>query len=310
MAPTEILARQHAETLAAILQASRVRHCLLAGGLTSARRDQALADIAARNLDLVIGTHAVISQDVRFTKLGLVVVDEQHKFGVRQRAALRRGNEAPHYLVMTATPIPRTVSMTLFGDLDVTLLREMPPGRQPVSTYLVSPDVQPRWWHFVRDKLRAGRQAYVVAPLVDESENVAAASVADAFERLTNGELAAFRAGIVHGRMSAAEKESGAARSRVTAQCSWARSCRRRRKRAWPRSRRPTTAFAWPSWISSSAGRATCSARSSTACRRCGLPTCAAIRSCSPKRAPQQSACSRLTRAWFGRSTRSFVARC
>jgi ATP-dependent DNA helicase RecG len=107
---------------------------------------------------------------------------------------------------MTATPIPRTVSMTLFGDLDVTTLREMPPGRQEVRTYVVAPDEQARWWNFVREKLRAGRQAYVVAPLVDESENVAAASVSEAFERLTNGELAAFRVGIIHGRMSPAEK--------------------------------------------------------------------------------------------------------
>ena len=114
---------------------------------------------------------------------------------MRQRAALRQGEQSPHYLVMTATPIPRTISMTLFGDLDVTTLREMPPGRQEVRTYVVEPANQPRWWNFVREKLRAGRQAYVVAPLVDESENIAAASVAEAFERLTNGELAAFRVG-------------------------------------------------------------------------------------------------------------------
>ena len=166
-------------------------------------------------VDLVIGTHAIVQEDVRFAKLGLVVVDEQHKFGVRQRAALRQGQQSPHYLVMTATPIPRTVSMTLFGDLDVSTLRDMPPGRQPVSTYLVTPDLEARWWHFVREKLRAGRQAYVVAPLVDESENVAAASVAAAFERLTNGELADFRAGIVHGRMSSAEKEQAMAEFRA-----------------------------------------------------------------------------------------------
>ena len=155
---------------------------------------------------MVIGTHAIVQEDVRFAKLGLVIIDEQHKFGVRQRAALRQGEKSPHYLVMTATPIPRTVSMTLFGDLDVTTLREMPPGRQEVRTYVVTPGEQPRWWNFVREKLRAGRQAYVVAPLVEESENIAAASVSEAFERLTNGELAAFRVGIIHGRMSPAEK--------------------------------------------------------------------------------------------------------
>jgi ATP-dependent DNA helicase RecG len=207
MAPTEILARQHAETLADLLRASRVRYLLLVGGLTARQREAALAHIAAGDIDLVIGTHAVVQQDVQFSKLGLVVIDEQHKFGVRQRAALRQGKLSPHYLVMTATPIPRTISMTLFGDLDVTTLREMPPGRQEVRTYIVEPNDQPRWWNFVREKLLAGRQAFVVAPLVDESQSVAAASVAEAFERLTNGELAAFRVGIIHGRMTPVEKE-------------------------------------------------------------------------------------------------------
>jgi ATP-dependent DNA helicase RecG len=206
MAPTEILARQHADTLAELLRTSRVRYTLLVGGLTAKQRETALAEIAAGEIDLVIGTHAIVQEDVRFAKLGLVIIDEQHKFGVRQRAALRQGEKSPHYLVMTATPIPRTVSMTLFGDLDVMTLREMPPGRQEVKTYVVAPDEQPRWWNFVREKLRAGRQAYVVAPLVEESENVAAASVSEAFERLTNGELAAFRVGIIHGRMTPSEK--------------------------------------------------------------------------------------------------------
>jgi ATP-dependent DNA helicase RecG len=126
---------------------------------------------------------------------------------VRQRAALRQGQQSPHYLVMTATPIPRTISMTQFGDLDVTTLREMPPGRQDVRTYVVEPAKHVRWWNFVREKLRAGRQAYVVAPLVDESENVSAASVAELYERLVNGELADFRVGLIHGRMRSDEKE-------------------------------------------------------------------------------------------------------
>jgi ATP-dependent DNA helicase RecG len=215
MAPTEILARQHAETLAGLLQASRVRHLLLVGGLSAKQREAALAEIAAGRIDLVIGTHALLHEEVSFAKLGLVVIDEQHKFGVRQRATLRQGQQSPHYLVMTATPIPRTVSMTMFGDLDVTALREMPPGRQEVRTYLVEPADQPRWWGFVREKLRAGRQAYVVAPLVDESQNVAAASVAEAFERLTNGELAEFRVGVIHGRMAPAEKEQAMAEFRA-----------------------------------------------------------------------------------------------
>ena len=207
MAPTEILARQHADTLTQLLEASRVKWALLAGGLPKSERASLLQQAASGELNVVIGTHAVIQGDVQFKDLGLVVVDEQHKFGVRQRAALRQGDMAPHYLVMTATPIPRTLGMTLFGDLDFSTLRELPPGRQPVNTYLVEPDQEAKWWAFVRERLREGRQAFFVAPLIDESENVAAPSVTAAFEQLTNNELEAFRLGVLHGRMSAAEKQ-------------------------------------------------------------------------------------------------------
>lgn len=207
MAPTEILARQHADTLAGLLTASRVRFAVLAGGTTKTDRQRLLTEIADGEVDVVLGTHAVIQDGVEFKNLGLVVIDEQHKFGVRQRAVLRQGERSPHYLVMTATPIPRTVTMTLFGDLEVSTLLELPGGRQPINTYLVEPDLHARWWQFVRDRLREGRQAYVVAPLVDESENVAAPSVAAAFEQLTNGELEAFRSGLLHGRMTPAEKQ-------------------------------------------------------------------------------------------------------
>lgn len=207
MAPTEILARQHAETLAEWLTASRVNFAVLAGGTTKRDRQALLERIETGEVDVVMGTHAIIQDDVCFNDLGLVVIDEQHKFGVKQRAALRQTDHSPHYLVMTATPIPRTVTMTLFGDLDLSTLTELPDGRQPVSTYLVEPDKQERWWGFVRDRLHEGRQAFVVAPLVDESETISAPSVAQAFEQLTNGQLEAFRVGLVHGRMSAAEKQ-------------------------------------------------------------------------------------------------------
>ena len=160
MAPTEILARQHADSLASLLEASRVRYGLLAGGTAKADREKILAEIASGEIDVVLGTHAVIQDSVKFHDLGLVVIDEQHKFGVRQRAALRQGDESPHYLVMTATPIPRTLTMTLFGDLDISTLTELPGGRQPINTYLVEPEHQARWWNFVRDRLREGRQAY------------------------------------------------------------------------------------------------------------------------------------------------------
>lgn len=207
MAPTEILAQQHAKTLDAMLTAGGdTRVGLLTGGMPTAERAALLEGLASGEIDVVIGTHAILQDDVKFAKPGLVVIDEQHKFGVKQRAALREGNTSPHYLVMTATPIPRTVSMTLFGDLDVSILREKPAGRQEVSTYLIDPTRQERWWNFVREKLRAGEQAYVVAPLVDESETISAASVSQAFEELSNGELEAFRVALLHGRMSSREK--------------------------------------------------------------------------------------------------------
>ncbi|WP_428308316.1 ATP-dependent DNA helicase RecG [Lacipirellula sp.] len=207
MAPTEILARQHADTVSRMLEESRVEWALVTGGNTRSEREETLRRLAAGEVNLIIGTHAVVQESVKFKDLGLIVVDEQHKFGVRQRSALRQGEVAPHYLVMTATPIPRTLSMTLFGDLDFSTLDASPAGRQPINTYLVEPEQEPRWWHFVGERLREGRQAFVVAPLVDESENMPAPSVAEAFERLTNGELASFRVALLHGRMSSAEKQ-------------------------------------------------------------------------------------------------------
>lgn len=208
MAPTEVLARQHALTLDRLLAHGRVRRAALTGGLPAARRAELLRAIAVGEIDVVVGTHAVIQEDVQFKNLVLVVIDEQHKFGVRQRAKLRLAGLDPHYLVMTATPIPRTLTLTLFGDLDVSTLRDSPPGRQPVHTYLVPEEKRARWWDFFRRKLREGRQGYVITPLVDESEAVEAASLQATFEELTNGELEAFRLGLIHGRLGPAEKDA------------------------------------------------------------------------------------------------------
>jgi ATP-dependent DNA helicase RecG len=211
MAPTEVLARQHVHTLQRDLQQSQVRIALLTGTLTAAQRRDTLAAIRSGEIDLVVGTHAVIQADVEFSRLGLVVIDEQHRFGVRQRASLRQAGLDPHYLVMTATPIPRTVAMTLFGDLDVSTLRENPPGRQPVHAYLGEESKRERWWEFFRKKLREGRQGYVITPLVEESSEVELASVQQAFEQLANGELDAFRLDLIHGRLSTSEKEAAMA---------------------------------------------------------------------------------------------------
>lgn len=214
MAPTEVLARQHALTLRRLLAQSRVRLGELRGGLPARQREELLRAIAAGEIDLVVGTHAMIRQDVRFARLGLVVIDEQHKFGVRQRARLRHAGLDPHYLVMTATPIPRTVTLALFGDLDVSTLRDSPPGRQKVHTYLANESQRAAWWEFFRRKLREGRQGYVVTPLVEDSEQLDVASLEAAFEALANGELEAFRLDLIHGRMSPAEKDAAMERFR------------------------------------------------------------------------------------------------
>jgi ATP-dependent DNA helicase RecG len=214
MAPTEILARQHNETLSRLLSESQVKVGLLVGGMRERERADLLATIASGETAIVVGTQAFVQSDVQFAELGLVVIDEQHKFGVKQRAMLKRSAAAPHYLVMTATPIPRSVGMTLYGDLDLTTLRELPPGRQAVHTYLPSVEEQPRWWEFFRKKLREGRQGYVVTPLVEGSEAVQAASLEETFESLTNDELAEFRLGLIHGRMTSEEKDAAMERFR------------------------------------------------------------------------------------------------
>jgi len=208
MAPTEILARQHVRTLERDLRESRVRIALLTGSLTPAQRREALDRISRGEVDLVIGTHAIVQEGVAFHRLGLVIIDEQHRFGVRQRALLRQAGLDPHYLIMTATPIPRTISMTLFGDLDVSTLKETPPGRQPVHTYFGNQDQRAKWWEFYRQKLREGRQGYVIAPLVGDTAAAEVQSVESAYESLANGELEAFRLALLHGRQSASDKDA------------------------------------------------------------------------------------------------------
>lgn len=207
MAPTEVLARQHARTLADRLAASQVRIGLLTGSLSAAERRDVLERISQGEVDLIVGTQAIVQSGVEFADLGLVVIDEQHKFGVRQRAMLKQSGPDPHYLVMTATPIPRTVSMTVFGDLDVSTLRRGPPGRQTIHSYLADDAQRERWWKFFGKKLREGRQGYVVAPLVDESSSTQLASVEQLFESLANGPLEEFRLNLVHGRLNADEKD-------------------------------------------------------------------------------------------------------
>lgn len=215
VAPTEVLARQHARTLTTMLRQSNVRIDTLIGKDTPKQRADLLARIADGQVDLIVGTqaiaHAVQGGKMNMDKLGLVVVDEQHKFGVRQRALLKQAGVAPHYLVMTATPIPRTVTMSLFGDLDVSSLHGAPQQRK-VHTYQGTPETRDRWWEFFAKKLREGRQGYVIAPVVDggslgEEREASLRSVEDIFEELAADVLEEFRIDLLHGRMNSMEKE-------------------------------------------------------------------------------------------------------
>jgi ATP-dependent DNA helicase RecG len=201
MAPTEVLARQHWTTLEGYLAHSRVSRLLLTGGLTARERTAARDAIRQGEVDLVVGTQALAQEAVEFAKLGLVVIDEQHRFGVNQRAKLRRLGADPHYLVMTDTPIPRTVALTVFGDLDVSLIRQLPPGRQPVRTRLVAEAGREGVYDRVREGLRQGRQAFVVCPLVEESAALDVTAATGAYEELRAGPFRDFRVGLLHGRM-------------------------------------------------------------------------------------------------------------
>jgi ATP-dependent DNA helicase RecG len=209
MAPTETLAEQHAATLERLLVHEPVPFTLLTGATPAARRREALERLASGELGLAVGTHALIDRAVGFARLGLCVVDEQHRFGVEQRRALdakRVEGMAPHVLHMTATPIPRTLSLTAYGDLDTTALRELPAGRQPIETRLVGEDERAGAYEFLRGELRAGRQAYVVCPLVEESEKMQGRAAEKEAARLAAGELRDFSVGVIHGQMASAEK--------------------------------------------------------------------------------------------------------
>jgi ATP-dependent DNA helicase RecG len=208
MAPTEILAEQHYLTLRRLLAPLRVKVALVTGGGRKRERESVRREIASGAADLVVGTHALLEGGVAFKRLGLLVVDEQHKFGVMQRAALRRKGFHPDVLIMTATPIPRTLSMTLYGDLDVSVLDEMPPGRGIVKTYVRAPEKRPDIYAWVREQVRAGRQAYVVCPLIEGSEKLQAEAAVALAARLRHEVFAGIRLALLHGRMPTDEKEA------------------------------------------------------------------------------------------------------
>ncbi|MCH6555625.1 MAG: ATP-dependent DNA helicase RecG [Chloroflexi bacterium] len=225
MAPTEVLAEQHYRTFCSLFSGGDeeglwrdvfspeylkepLRITLLRGSLKAAEKAAAQDSIAQGETDIAIGTQALVQSEVSFQRLGLVVVDEQHRFGVEQRGALRQKGVSPHTLVMTATPIPRTLALTVYGDLDITVLDEMPPGRPPVKTYRLRPDQRQQAYDFLRKQVGAGRQAYVICPLVEESEAVAARAAVQEYERLCSDVFPDLRLGLLHGRMTPGEKDA------------------------------------------------------------------------------------------------------
>nr|WP_262912069.1 ATP-dependent DNA helicase RecG [Bacteroides caecigallinarum] len=207
MAPTEILASQHYETLCRFLDGMSVRVELLTGSVKGKKRETILRDLMAGTVNILVGTHAVIEDTVGFASLGLVIIDEQHRFGVEQRARLWAKNRVlPHVLVMTATPIPRTLAMTLYGDLDVSVIDELPPGRKPVTTVHRFDSTRASMYEFVREQLRMGRQAYIVYPLIQESEKMDIRNLEDGYATVCEV-FPEYRISRVHGKMKPAEKD-------------------------------------------------------------------------------------------------------
>jgi len=207
MVPTEILAKQHYESLKDIMGKHGINVALLVGSQTKKQRSEILSKIESGEVNIVIGTHALIEEKVKFSKLGLVITDEQHRFGVRQRAMLSNKGINPDILVMTATPIPRTLALILYGDLDISIIDELPPGRKPVKTYAVDNSMRQRINNFIKKQILEGRQAYIICPLVDESDEIEAKSALKTAEKIAKEDFKDFRVGLLHGKMPAGEKE-------------------------------------------------------------------------------------------------------
>lgn len=208
MAPTEILANQHYESLSNLYKSFDIKIALLTGNMKTEEKRNVLQQISEGQVNIVIGTHALIQENVNFHKLGLVVTDEQHRFGVRQRATLSNKGENPHVMVMTATPIPRTLSFILYGDLDISIIDQLPPGRKKIKTYQISSEMEDRLYQFIRQQVKSGRQAYIVCPLVEESENIQAQSVLNLAKNLKKQYFHKENVAFIHGKMKNIEKEN------------------------------------------------------------------------------------------------------
>lgn len=207
MAPTEILAQQHYATCQKLFAGADIHIELLTGSVTAANKRAVKAKLKSGETDLIIGTHALIQDDVEFKSLGLVITDEQHRFGVKHRATLSKKGDRPHTLVMSATPIPRTLALMVYGDLDVSILDELPPGRQPIETYCVGGKLRTRAFNYVKKHLDEGRQGYIVCPLVEDGDSTDIAAAESYAENLSKGFFSGYEVGLLHGKMKPKQKE-------------------------------------------------------------------------------------------------------
>lgn len=208
MVPTAILARQHLENFRKFLSCFNVRCELLVSGITKKQKEEILNMLQNGEIDILIGTHALLQENVNFKNLGLVVTDEQHRFGVKQRGLISQKGDNPDVLVMTATPIPRTLALILYGDLDISIIDELPPGRQKIDTFACLKDMEERVNNFVKEQIDAGRQAYIVCPLVEECEEINSASVLELAEKYKNEIFKDYKVEYIHGKLRPKEKDS------------------------------------------------------------------------------------------------------
>ncbi|WP_177503069.1 ATP-dependent DNA helicase RecG [Anaerosinus sp.] len=208
MVPTEILAMQHYQVLIGLLSQHKIKVGMLVGSLKKNEKEAIVLALANGDIDIIVGTHALIQENIQFNNLGLVVTDEQHRFGVRQRALLQEKGISPDILVMTATPIPRTMTLTVYGDLDVSLIKELPPGRKPIKSFLRTPDKRSLIYQFVLREIEKGRQAYIVCPLIESSEKIDTVSVTDIFDELSSNIFKEVKCALLHGKLSKDEKDT------------------------------------------------------------------------------------------------------
>lgn len=208
MAPTELLAEQHFKTLCKITENSGIKCALLTGSLTKKQKDEVKAGLKSGEIKVAVGTHALLTDDVEFENLGLVVTDEQHRFGVGQRGRLSSKGNNPHTLVMSATPIPRTLGLIIYGDLDISIIDEYPAGRQKIATYCVDSSYNTRVYNYIKKFIAEGRQAYIVCPLVDENEALGIKSASEYYKELSENQFKGYTVGLLHGKMKPKDKEN------------------------------------------------------------------------------------------------------